>query len=238
METENTIFTPIKSKRRTFEEVSLRIKKLIIEGTLGPGDKLPPEGELAKQFNVGRQTMREALRILELSGFVTVQKGFGGGVTVKDSISSKITNLLFDAFQMEKISIEEFVTARVAIEKDLMNEVIDHVEEEDIENLQENILKAKKMISSGKPATALNFDFHSLLAKASKNRVFIIVERAINAIHQNLRNRSNIGLEISKKAVFDHEKILRAVIKKDREESIRLVEKHILAVSKDLNPVK
>lgn len=238
MEDVKTIFTPIKSQRRTFEEVSIRIKKLIIEGTLGPGDKLPPEGELAKQFNVGRQTIREALRILELSGFITVQKGFGGGVIVKDSISSKITNLLFDAFQMEKISIEEFVIARLAIEKDIMNEVIAHVEEEDIEKLQENILKAKKMISDGKHATDLNFDFHSLLAKASKNNVFIIVERAINAIHYNLRSKSNIDLKTSKKAVQDHERILDAVTNKNREGSIRLVEKHILAVSRDLDPQK
>jgi len=67
MNAQKAIFTPIKSKR-AFEEVSSRIKELIFEGVLKPGDKVSSEGELAKQFNVGRQTVREALRILELSG--------------------------------------------------------------------------------------------------------------------------------------------------------------------------
>ena len=65
------IFTPLKGKR-AFEEVSSQIKKLVFEGVLKPGDRLPSETELAVRFNVGRQTIREALRILELSGFITV----------------------------------------------------------------------------------------------------------------------------------------------------------------------
>ena len=57
------LFGPIKSER-TFERVSTRIKGLILEGALKPGDRLPSENELAQQFGVSRQTIREALRIL------------------------------------------------------------------------------------------------------------------------------------------------------------------------------
>lgn len=78
MNIEKPIFEPFKNNKRAFEEVSSSIKSLIFKGILQPGDKLPSEGELANQFNVGRQTVREALRILELSGFIKVQKGFGG----------------------------------------------------------------------------------------------------------------------------------------------------------------
>ena len=69
------LFAPIKSTR-TFEEISLGIKRLIFKGALKPGDKLPSETELARQFNVGRQTVREALRLLELSSLIliTIQK--------------------------------------------------------------------------------------------------------------------------------------------------------------------
>ena len=104
------MFTPVRSKR-TFEEVSSQIKRLVFEGVLKAEDKLPSEAELAKQFDVGRQTVREALRILELSGFLTVQKGFGGGSVIKDTILKKTTNLLLDAFRMEKITVEEFTAA-------------------------------------------------------------------------------------------------------------------------------
>ena len=143
------LFTPIESKR-TFEEISAKVKALIFEGTLKPGDKLPSELELARQFGVGRQSVREALRLLELSGFISVQKGFGGGPIVQDTISTRIRNLYLDAFRMEKITIDEFTTARSVIEKAIINEVIDQADESDIRCLQENIEGAKALIAKKK----------------------------------------------------------------------------------------
>jgi len=227
MSVDKTIFKPLKSQR-TFEEVSSKIKELIFEGTLQSGDKLPSEMELAKQLNVGRQTVREALRILELSGLITVKKGYGGGPVVKDNISGRITNLLLDAFRMEKITVEEFVAARLTIEKAILDCAFDNADDQDIKDLRENLAKAKDLIANKEIATDLNFTFHSLLAKASKNSVFIIVEGAINAIHLNLRTRTAPDFETSETAVREHEKILDALIKKKREDAINLQEKHIL----------
>ncbi|MBU0464014.1 MAG: FCD domain-containing protein [Proteobacteria bacterium] len=227
MSVDNTIFKPVKTQR-TFEEVSSTIKALIFDGTLQSGDKLPTETVLAKQFNVGRQTVREALRILELSGFIIVKKGFGGGTIIKDSILNKITDLIRDAFQMEKISVDEFILARVAIEKAILNSAIDNADDQDIKALSDNIDKANDLIAKKKVAIDLHFEFHSLLANASKNSVFVIVEGAINAIHRNLRSRTPPDFKFSKTAAQDHEKILDALIKKEREKAINLLEEHII----------
>ncbi len=81
-------------------------------------------------------------------------------------------------------------------------------------------------------ATDVNFEFHALLARASKNTVFMILERAINAIHRNLRSRRSADFKTSKNAVQAHEEMLDAFIKKDREKAINLLEQHILAVRK------
>ncbi|MEJ2098254.1 MAG: GntR family transcriptional regulator [Deltaproteobacteria bacterium] len=133
-----TTFSPIKN-RRTFEQVSNEIKKFIFNGIFKPGDKLPPEKELAQQFRVGRQSVREALRILELSGFIVIQKGGGGGAVIKDSISSTISGLFLDAFQLEKITIEELTAARVEIEKIVLKHAIQQADAFDIERLRKNI---------------------------------------------------------------------------------------------------
>jgi DNA-binding FadR family transcriptional regulator len=235
MSVDKVIFVPVKSQR-TFEKVSTQVKTLIFDGVLQPGDKLPSESELAKQFNVGRQTVREALRILELSGFVTVQKGFGGGPIVKDTISSKITNLFLDAFRMENITDEEFTDARLSIEKSIMNDAIDHADEQDIQDLKENVSIAKNIVAKKEVATDANFEFHALLAKASKNKVFVILERAINAIHRDLRDQSEVSFRTTKNAVRAHEDILDAMIKKDRTRALQLLEKHLMAVGKSLKP--
>jgi DNA-binding FadR family transcriptional regulator len=64
----NHLFVPIKDLR-TVNEISTKIKDLIFSGVLKPGDRLPSEVKLAQQLNVGRQTIREALRLLKISGF-------------------------------------------------------------------------------------------------------------------------------------------------------------------------
>lgn len=230
MEQEN-LFSPIVSKR-TFEEISSKVKDLIFDGTLKPGDRLPSEIELAKQFGVGRQSVREALRLLELSGFISVQKGYGGGPVVKDTISTRIRNLYLDAFRMEKITIEEFATARTVIERAIINEVIDKADESDIGRLQENLEHAKELIAKKELATDKNFEFHALLARASKNNVFIILEKSINAIHRNLRSRSTADFETTQNAVKAHQKLLDAIINKERERAIKLLEDHIYEVKK------
>ena len=230
MDQEN-LFTPIESKR-TFEEISAKVKALIFEGTLKPGDKLPPEVELAKQFGVGRQSVREALRLLELSGFISVQPGYGGGPIVQDTISTRIRNLYLDAFRMEKITVEEFTTARSVIEKAILNEVIDKADDSDIKCIQVNLAKAEELIANKKLATDENFDFHALLARASKNKVFIILEKSINAIHRDLRSRSTADYKTTRNAVKAHQKILEAIINKDREKAIKLLDQHIFDVMK------
>jgi GntR family transcriptional regulator, transcriptional repressor for pyruvate dehydrogenase complex len=226
-----SIFVPVRSKR-TFEDVSSQIKKLIVEGVLQPGDKLPPEGVLSGQFNVGRQTVREALRILELSGFISVQKGFGGGSVVRNNVLKRTSGLLLDALQMEKVGLKEFTAARLLIEKAILNEAMDRADGRDIRDLQRNVAESKALIRKGKFATDVNVEFHSLLAKASKNRIYVLFERTINDMHLDLRRQRSPNFATDQAAAQAHGEILEALIKKDRDRANRLLERHISAVSK------
>ena len=84
---------PVKNKR-TFEEVSDKLKELIFDGTLKPGQQLPSEHALAQLFQVGRQSVREALRVLELSGFITIRAGVKGGAVIEGTMLSKIGGII------------------------------------------------------------------------------------------------------------------------------------------------
>ena len=68
------IFRPIRT-RRAFEEICERIREQLALGVLKPGDKLPPERELAQQLGVSRNVLREALRSLEGEGLVITRPG-------------------------------------------------------------------------------------------------------------------------------------------------------------------
>ena len=224
-------FNPIKSKR-TFEEISTEIKSLLFKGILKPGDKLPSEIELARQFSVGRQTVREALRILELSGFITIQKGSAGGPIIEDTVFNTISNSFLDAFLMKKITPEELTVARLETEKAMLHYVINNADASDIKSLQDNILQAKKHAEANIQPFKDNIEFHRLLAKASKNQIFVIMVESILAIVADFFSRLEPEFEVSRRVIGKHEDLLAAIINRDREKAITLLEEHILKTGK------
>jgi GntR family transcriptional regulator, transcriptional repressor for pyruvate dehydrogenase complex len=227
-----SLFAPLKTKRR-FEEISSKIKELILKGILKPGDRLPSETELARQFSVGRQTIREALRLLELSGFITIQQGGSGGSIIENTILNTLSNSFLDAIKVSNTSIRELTQARIKIETLILKEAIQHQSASDLTALEENIHMAKEKISQGRQAFRENIAFHKLLAKASKNQVFVIVVEAIMAVVANfLSNRGEPTIEESSGVTKSHEVILEAIKKKKIKEAISLLETHLSVVEK------
>lgn len=111
------------------------IKKSIVRGAFKPGDRLPSEVELSRQFGVSRQTIREALRILELSGFITIQRGAVGGAIIVDTILKSVSESLVDAIQMRKIRPDDLNMCRLEVEKGMMRYVISYADATDIQRL-------------------------------------------------------------------------------------------------------
>src|SRR5260370_7577124 len=64
-------------KTKVYEKIAHQIQRLIRDGLLKPGDKLPPERELASMFQVSRSSLRDAIRALELMGLVEPRQGEG-----------------------------------------------------------------------------------------------------------------------------------------------------------------
>ncbi|MDR2018961.1 MAG: FCD domain-containing protein [Syntrophobacterales bacterium] len=234
MEEKAVYFNPIKSKR-TFDEIAIEIKKMIVGGVLRPGDRLPSEAEIAKQFNVGRQTVREALRLLELSGFVMVHKGGGGGAIITNTIIDTIRKSFMDAAQMRDISVAELTYARAEIEKLVICRAVENSTDEDIAVLNENITQGRKAIASGVQAFEENMDFHVLLAKASKNAIFAIIVESLMAIVSDLLSRIPQSLEISKKILEEHKQMVDAIAGRDKDRAIDLLDKHLDFVGKRFN---
>lgn len=227
------IFNTVRRKR-AFEEVSAEVKRLIFKGLLRPGDQLPSENELASRLGVGRQTMREAIRYLELSGFITTKKGAKGGAVITDTVLDSISNLLLDAFQMKKATVHDFIVARLEIEKAILKQVLIHIDDENIKLLRNNTLLARKKIENRQLAFHENVEFHKLLAKASKNYIFVVLEETIMTLMADFLSRRQSNLRFSSRVVKMHEDIFKAIVKKNDSEAFTLLEKHLLEVEESL----
>ena len=235
-QTTQTIFRPLKPKR-AFEEISAEIKRLIFKGTLKPGDRLPSETELANQFGVGRQTIREALRLLELSGFISMQKGGAGGPLIVDTVLNSIGNSFLDVFHMRGISVDELTSARLEIEKMVLRAAFAKAGEQDIRALRENVLSARKKMDRQGHAFEENILFHKLLTRASGNNVFIVVMESIMTVVGHFRSLLEIDLELSRKAVEEHELIVKALVKHDVDQALHVLERHLMDVGEGFKTV-
>jgi DNA-binding FadR family transcriptional regulator len=227
---------------RAFEEVSSKIKEMIFKGVMKPGDRLPSEAELANRFQVGRQSVREALRILEFSGLISIKKGGrNSGAIVQDTILQTISDHFVDALAFEKLSLDHLTIARLEIEKRVVFYAVNNAREKDYLSLEENITRAREKIALNEPATEENILFHQLLAQASGNRVFMVVIGVLLAVmrdflsqlslvlsKKNDRYGFNEGIKRSRQVVTYHEDILRAVRNRDHELAETLMEEHLV----------
>lgn len=167
-------YKPIK-KIRLYEEVANQIKQTIFSGDLKPGDQLPSERELAETFNVGRPTIREALRTLGVLGLVESNPGFKGSVVKKTDISGYL-NAMGEQFiwmiQADNQSFKEMWEARKYIELGIAHAVSQNASGKEIERLDTYI---EKMAACGDNVNAY-FDiamaFHLKLAELSGNKIF------------------------------------------------------------------
>ena len=222
---------------RVFEQVSNVIKEQIASGILKPGDRLPSESELARNFNVSRQTIREAMRVLELSGFLSIKRGGRGGPIIENTIPSRVSKALAEAIRIGPATFDDFVLAWGEIEKAILIQVVKNADKGDLHALSENILDAKKDLKNRTPLYRSIRKFHENLAKASKNHIFELIMESIMAVYAEFLSRLEPDSKNASKIITIHEDLLKAIEKKKEKQVIFFFEKHLTHVQERLRHI-
>lgn len=171
-------FKPIKQFRIS-EEVAEQLKQSIVSGHFKPGEKLPSERDLSEQFQVSRVAIREALRTLGNSGFITTRQGSTGGAYVTDLTFEYLVNAFLDLFLSDKISIPELHYVRLFIEPEVARLAASNITPEYAQKLKE-ALDIEEL-----PITSLSVDVdrkqkvHFILAEMCGNRFFEALMRSL-----------------------------------------------------------
>ncbi len=111
-------FTSVKSVR-TSETVLEQLKQAIVSREFPPGSKLPSERELTAAFQVSRVVVREAIRALEMSGFVTIRQGPLGGAYVRELGFERLIESYADLFMVGRLSAADLVQVRLYIQPEV-----------------------------------------------------------------------------------------------------------------------
>jgi GntR family transcriptional repressor for pyruvate dehydrogenase complex len=174
-----------KSIRRTriSDEVVNQMKGLITEGKLRPGDRLPPERELIKQFGVSRPSLREALNSLVATGFLEVVQG--NRTVVKSLVSSKIFEPLDHLLKEDSNTAFELIEVRKAIETWNAYFAAKRATPEDIAHLEEIIETMKNVLENGGHfPEKQDADFHLAITLATHNKIQV---HLMHTLHDMLK---------------------------------------------------
>ena len=109
--------------RKTHEVVAGQLRDRILSGELQVGDRLPPEDELTEVFGVARTTLREALRVLESQGLITIRRGRGGGPVVTHPSLEPAAMALAVSLQLQGATHGDLDMARRMIEPQVAGEL-------------------------------------------------------------------------------------------------------------------
>ena len=175
-----TAFRPV-ATRRAFEEITAQIRAQLARQGLRTGDRLPPERDLADQFGVSRNTLREALRSLEIAGLLELKKGATGGAFIREGGGDAVVAGLSDLYRLGNIRPEHLTEARILIGTEVARLACARRTAADLEALEQNVAEAEAASKAGDLGrrAEIHYEFHSLLARAAKNPVLIILTDAL-----------------------------------------------------------
>jgi GntR family transcriptional regulator, transcriptional repressor for pyruvate dehydrogenase complex len=182
--TSPVIFRPIHT-RRAFEEICERIREQLALGVLKPGDKLPPERDLAQQLGVSRNVLREALRTLEMAGVLRLQKGVKGGAFIQEGDTSRMNDVMRDMLSLGTISVRELSEARIHVIDLVVRMACANARQPDFEALEANIERTELATSEGRMLDRVECsrEFYKLLAMATRNKVIAMIVDSVTEIH-------------------------------------------------------
>jgi GntR family transcriptional repressor for pyruvate dehydrogenase complex len=225
-------FGPIKPKR-VFEEICERIRNELSSGTLKPGDKLPPERELAEQFGVSRTAVREAFRSLEISGLIGLQKGAKGGAFILDG-NPTVRQSLQDMVSIGHVSLNDMTEARVLIQEAVVRLACERGTEADFAALETDIDQTEELTHQGRLRERLDYsiNFHKVLARTTKNQVIIITIDALTYILRILINQ--LGPHPRLDLVESRRKFLRHLRARDADAAVAEMTDHLTKLHQHL----
>jgi GntR family transcriptional repressor for pyruvate dehydrogenase complex len=167
-------------QRRTFEQILLQIEEAIIDGRLKPGDRLPPERDLAQTFGVSRSSVREALRVLEKFGVIMARRGTGpdAGSIVAASAQNGLESALRLHVGLLRIPTKDMVEVRAVLEQQAALKAAERADDKMTARLHE-IVDGMRAVTAIGEFNELDAEFHVELARVSGNALLPVLMEAL-----------------------------------------------------------
>ena len=226
------MFKPLE-KKRYFEQIAQMIREKIFRENLKEGFRLPTEQQLAKGLNVSRSVVREALRILDVMGYVDIKKGPQGGIFVSSLYHKPISDSLRNLANNGHITVNHLFDVRLLIETFIVAEAAQHAKKRDMKKLFALIEDASMHIDDAAYLKNKNIEFHLLLAEGSGNPILAILMRSLTEILKEIAYHF-LNPSFEREIFQIHKEILKAIMQRKVNEAKKLIKEDIIFVKKSL----
>lgn len=214
---------------RVSEVIVRRIKKQISEGRLAPGEKLPAERDMARQFKTSRVSVREAYRSLEEIGLLLIRRGAEGGAFIGELDHGPVLRSLSLMLGLGKTSHKELTEARMLIEPPIARLAALRASADDIARLEQVLTQEEETLHSSGPFRPTHSQFHRSLADCARNLPLMVLMNAL----ADLTAGAASGLDVTTRARHRrrncsyHRQLFEAVRRHDGPAAYSLMVEHV-----------
>jgi DNA-binding FadR family transcriptional regulator len=199
----------------------------ITQRNLKPGDSLPLEAEMIEKYQVGRGTLREALRFLEFQGILQIKAGPRGGPIVAAPDGRNLANSLGLLLQISETPFSAVIEVRLWLEPHLAADAARNVDDELRTALRDSIETMRERIDPLSEFLDENRHFHELIAKSAGNPVFSYLMSSLQWIIDGSGQGVSYPEQYRGIVVRSHERVATAIIEGDPDSAYDTMRDHI-----------
>lgn len=226
------------------QKIISQIRTAVLEGKLQPGDKLPSEKEMVVQFQVSKQSLREAMRALEHIGLIVLRKGIGGGAFIVEVDVEVAKESLTNYLYFKNLSIEDLSEFRKLIEPHAAAKVAENISAKKLQELAELNRSANENLKNDRTyeASQDEFNFHRFIAKQTGNPLLFLILDFVESMLEDFKKLFVPDKDFFKEVLDFHERIFQAILDRDPQRAsaemlahVEQVEKELLKLQEDIN---
>lgn len=212
---------------KSSELVARYLVDYIVEHDLQEGAPLAGEREMAESLEVGRATVREALRLLETRGAITIRKGARGGPVVRRPRAADVSEALTLALQFEGGVLEDVFEARELVECLVVQRAAGRINRKQLKELEECSVRARAGVADQRVFLAESQLFHHLINDAAGNLAIQVFNQTLHAVTNKAVTRVPHDTDHRVRVLDAHDKVLEALHAKDSDAAVEAMRSHV-----------
>lgn len=224
-----------KKPPRLYEEIARDLTEAIVHGRYAPGDFLPTEQTLVKEYGASRNLIREALKVLSARGLVEVLHG--KGTRVLPRYRWQLLDQLVHLLRENPRIVQNLLEVRRILEVEIAGLAAHRATAEQIHSLSQTI--EQMQAASDRPEECIEHDmqFHRLLAEASGNELLPMVIEPVGELLRAARLTTIRNPGVIARSIFGHQEILAQVERRDAIAARQAMQRHLGDVEEEINRV-